>query len=262
MSSMSEIVPPQVVAVGSVSSIHTFGSDHVIKRCPPASNEFARQAFDIEVRAYERLGNHGRIAVVSNVTSEGIVLERGECLRKKIQSLESGKIPLRTRLRWAQEASEGLCYIHSKGIIHADVGCHNLLLDQSGHIRFIDFAGSGIYDEPPLVCYEWCASRGDSATTEKTDIFAFGSTLFEIESGHVPYHELCETMEIFQALRAAEQRFATRECPNMENLLFRHVITQCWDGSYSCMSEVEKDLRGLGGVDGDDNQSPAWEIAS
>ncbi|KAI3058789.1 hypothetical protein CBS147353_10651 [Aspergillus niger] len=259
---MSEIAPSQIVAVGSVSSIHAFDSNHVIKRSPPSSNEFARQAFDIEVRAYERLGNHRRIAVLSDVTSEGIVLERGECLRKLIQSSELGEITMRTRLRWAQEASEGLCYIHSKGIIHADIGCHNLLLDRSGHIRFIDFAGSGIDDEPPMVCYEWCASRGDSATTEKTDIFAFGSTLFEIESGHVPYHELCETMDIFQALRVAEQRFATGEYPNMDNFLFRHIITKCWDGTYSCMFDVEKDLRSLELADDDDNQCPAWEIAS
>ncbi|OJJ65838.1 hypothetical protein ASPBRDRAFT_60243 [Aspergillus brasiliensis CBS 101740] len=197
---MSEIVPSQFVAVGSVSSIHIFDSNHVIKRSPPSSDKFARRAFDIEVRAYERLGNHRRIAVLSDVTSEGII----------IQSPESGKITMCTRLRWAQEASEGLCRIHSKGIIHADVGCHNLLLDQSGHIRFIDFAGSGIDDEPPMV------------TNSKTDIFAFGSTLFEIESGHVLYHELCETMEIFHALREAEQRFVAGEYPNMENLLFRH----------------------------------------
>lgn len=257
MSPTSEIVPPQVVAVGTVSSIHTSGNDHVIKRCPPSSNRFARQAFDIEVRAYKRLGGHRRIAVLSRVTIEGLVLERGECLRKKIQSLEPGKITLRTRLRWAQEAAEGLSYIHSTGIIHADVGCHNLLLDQSGHIRFIDFAGSGIDDEPALVCYEWCASLGDSATTDKTDIFAFGSTLFEIESGHVPYHELCETMEMFQLLREAEQCFAAGEYPNMGNFLLRHVITRCWDGAYSCMSEVEEDLRSLRVADDDDNPSPA-----
>jgi serine/threonine protein kinase len=255
MSSISETVPPQVVAVGSVSSIHTFGNYHVIKR--PTSDEFARQAFDIEVRAYERLGDHHRIAVLSSVTNEGIVLERGECLRKIIQRPESGKITMRTRLRWAQEASEGLSYIHSKRIIHADVGCHNLILDRFDHIRFIDFAGSGIDDEPPLVSYEWCASRGDPATTEKTDIFAFGSTLFEIESGNVPYHQFCETMEIFEALRAAEQRFTAGEYPAMENLLFRHVITKCWDGTYSSMFEVEKDLRSLDVVGDDNNQPPA-----
>jgi serine/threonine protein kinase len=258
MSSISEIVS-QVVAVGTVSSIHTFGSDYVIKRSPPPSNEFARQAFDIEVRAYKRLGDHPRIAVLSRVINDGIVLERGECLRKVIQRPESEKITMRTRLRWAQEASEGLSYIHSKGIIHADVGCHNLILDRLGHIRFIDFAGSGIDDEPSLVNYEWCASRGDTATTEKTDIFAFGSTLFEIESGSVPYHQFRETMDIFKALRAAELHFAAGEYPEMENLLFRHVITKCWDGTYTCMFEVEHDLCCLKVVDDNNNRSPAWE---
>lgn len=260
MSPISEIVPTEVVAVGSVSSIHAFDSNHVIKRCPPSSNEFARQAFDIEVRAYERLGDHRRIAVLSRTTNEGLVLERGECLRKKIQSLELEKIPLRTRLRWAQEAAEDLRYIHGKGIIHADVGCHNLLLDRSGHIRFIDFAGSGIDEEPPLVCYEWCAYRAGSAISVETDIFAFGSTLFEIESGRTPYHELWETMEMFELIRVAEQRFATRQYPDVGNFILRHVITRCWDGTYSSMYEVEEDLRSLRLAE--DNPSSALEIAS
>lgn len=255
---MSESTFSQVVAVGSVSAIYAFGSNHVIKRRPPSGNESDRQAFDIEVRVYERLGYHNRIAVLRKVSNEGLVLERGECLRKKIQGLGSGKASLRTRLNWAKEAAEGLRYIHSKAIIHADVGCHNLLLDPSGHIRFIDFAGSGIDEEPPLVCYEWCAYRGGSAITIETDIFAFGSTLFEIESGHMPYYELCGTMDTFELMRAAEQRFATKQYPDMGNFLLRHVITRCWDGTYSCMREVEEDIHRVA----TDNLYPTYGIAS
>ncbi|KAL3479402.1 kinase-like domain-containing protein [Aspergillus californicus] len=163
----------------------------------------------------------------------------------------------RTRLRLVQEAAEGLCYIHSRGIIHADVGCHNLLLDKSDHIRFIDFAGSGIDNEPPLICYEWCAYRGGSAITVETDIFAFGPVLFEIESGNMPYHELLGAMEMFELIITAEQRFATREYPEMRSFLLRHVIKGCWDGTYSCMSAVEEDLRRLSVADDDDGLSPA-----
>ncbi|RDW57839.1 Serine kinase HT1 [Aspergillus mulundensis] len=244
---MPELGPTQeIVAIGTVSSIYTFGSSHVIKRRPPPSNEFAQQAFDIEVRAYKRLGAHRRIAVLSGVTNEGLILERGECLRTIIQSHNPGTITQHTRLRWAQEAAEGLRYIHSKRIIHADVGCHNLLLDRSGHIRFIDFAGSGIDDEPPLVCYEWCACAGGSAVSVRTDIFAFGSLLFEIEAGRVPFHEISGTMEMFELMRTAERRFAAREYPNVEHFLLRHVITRCWDAAYSCMDEVVEDLCRLG----------------
>lgn len=254
----SEIVPTQVIVIGSVSPAHAFGRDHVIKRCPPSTNRFSRQAFDIEVGAYKRLGEHRRISVLRDITNEGLVSGRGECLRKKIQSLELGKIPLCTRLPWARDAAEGLCYIHSKGIIHADVGCHNLILDRTGHIRFIDFAGSGIDEEAPLVCYEWYAYRSGSAIGVKTDIFAFGSMLFEIESGFVPYHELCGTMEMFDLMRVVERRFAMREYPYLGDFLLGPIIVRCWDRDYSCMHEVEAHLRGLSVIE--DNPSPAAEI--
>ena len=96
-------------------------------------------------------------------------------------------------------------HIHGKNIVHADVGSHNLLLDGSGHIKYIDFAGSGIDGEPALVCYEWCSFRPTPSSMPdiQTDIFAFGSMLFEIESGNLPYQELEEIGE-FDRMKQAE----------------------------------------------------------
>jgi serine/threonine protein kinase len=98
------------------------------------------------------------------------------------------------KLQWALEAADGLAYIHSKGVVHADVGCHNIIVDNASHVKFIDFAGSGIDGEAPLVCYEWCSFEPGNEIGIGTDIFAFGSTLFELESGRVPYSELEGTL--------------------------------------------------------------------
>ncbi|KAL2819267.1 hypothetical protein BDW59DRAFT_165130 [Aspergillus cavernicola] len=63
-----------------------------------ASDDFALRAFNIEIRAYERLCGYARTATLKDVTDEGLVLERGEFLRQKLQSLEPDMIPLQTRL--------------------------------------------------------------------------------------------------------------------------------------------------------------------
>ncbi|KAL2869611.1 putative serine-threonine protein kinase [Aspergillus lucknowensis] len=206
------------LAAGTVSAVKIFGNDHVFKVRPTPSNNFARKAFDIEVRAYERLCGHPRIATLREITDDGIVLEWGECLRQNLQTLEPGEIEMHTRLRLAREAAEGLCHIHPMRIIHAD-----------SH-KIYRFAGSGIDGEPPWVCYEWFAYRPGSSPNVETDIFAFGSTLFEIESGHVPYHEL------------AEELFSAKEYPNVENLILGDIITRCWDGDYCSINEVGKHL--------------------
>ncbi|KAJ5208403.1 hypothetical protein N7449_002782 [Penicillium cf. viridicatum] len=140
------------IAAGTVSVIHAVDENTVIKIRP--SGDFERQAYNIKIRSYERLGLHERIASYE-VTEEGLLLECGTCLRGVLWSVSESAIPWAMKLQWALEAADGLTYIHSKGIIHADVGCHNVIVDNASHIKFIDFAGSGIDGEAPLVCYEW-----------------------------------------------------------------------------------------------------------
>ncbi|RAK97423.1 kinase-like protein [Aspergillus ibericus CBS 121593] len=232
---------------GEQSILVAIDSHSVIKRRPGPSDDFACQAYNIEVRAYGRLGDHPRIASLREVTDDGIVLERGECLRQKIQS-NASQTAMQTKLRWAQEAAEGLRYIHMKNIIHADVGCHNLILDQSGHIKFIDFAGSGIDGEVATVCYEWCSYQPGSEPDVRTDIFAFGSTLYEIETGEKPYHELEKTLNAGNLMRRVEQLFAMGEYPRVDTLVLGDVILRCWNGDYSVMDQVVRDLDVLPGA--------------
>ena len=243
-----------IIAVGTTGLIYALDNAHVLKRCPPVSDPFIHQAFTIELRAYNQLGQHPRIATVHETTEKAIVLERGECLRRRLQrQSESEPIPLRTKLQWAKEAAEGLCYIHERGIIQGDVGCHNLILTQSG-IKYIEFAGSGINNEPALVAYEWCSYRPDptqhpdAAASIRTDIFAFGSALFEIEAGCVPYHELQATLDIYPLMRRVEGLFGARQYPDLEGLVLGGVIRGCWDGRYERMEVIIGDIAGC--VDG------------
>ncbi|KAL4922036.1 hypothetical protein BDW62DRAFT_197272 [Aspergillus aurantiobrunneus] len=103
---------PTTVAVATVGVVYAVNDNYVVKRRLESSHDFARQAFSSELQAYERLGNHPRIAIVRETTGKSIVLERGECLRWRFQSQTHEAIALRTRLRWAQEAADGLRYVH------------------------------------------------------------------------------------------------------------------------------------------------------
>lgn len=40
---------------------------------------------------------------------------------------------------YAAELLIGINYLHSKGIIHRDIKPENVLLDQSGHVKLVDF---------------------------------------------------------------------------------------------------------------------------
>lgn len=227
------------LAAGTVGKIYAIDEHHVIK--VPLSGEFERRAYDREIRTYTRLGNHERIAHFE-VQEEGLQLERGICLRDFLQSPNGSSIPLDSKLQWAQEAADGLAYIHSKGIVHADVGCHNMILDKFGHVKFIDFAGSGIDGEAPLVCYEWCSFQPTSEINFSTDIFALGSMLFEIDSGKVPYSELAKDLEMGTLVQIVERLFSDNQFPPVEKLTLGNIISGCWFGKYSSMLEVQKEV--------------------
>jgi serine/threonine protein kinase len=228
------------IAAGTVSVIYAVDENIVIK-IRPSSGGFERQAYDIEIRSYERLGYHERIATCE-VTEEGLLLERGTCLRGMLQSVSKSAIPWAMKLQWALEAADGLAYIHTKGIIHADVGCHNIIVDNASHVKFIDFAGSGIDGEAPLVCYEWCSFQPGNEIGICTDIFAFGSMLFELETERVPYNELERTLEMGKLVTVVERLFSQQKFPSVEALAFGSVISGCWNGKYTSMDEVHRDI--------------------
>lgn len=227
------------IAAGTVGVVYAVDESHVIKVRP--RGDFERHAYDIEVRAYARLGRHERIVLCED-TGEGLQLERGTCLRSMLQTVSGPPISLTTKLRWAQEAAEGLAYIHSKGIVHADVGCHNIIVDNASHVKYIDFAGSGIDGEAPLVCYEWCSFQPGNEIGACTDIFAFGSMLFELETGRVPYNELERTLEMGKLVATVERLFSEKKFPSVEMLVLGSIISGCWNGKYMSMDEVHQDI--------------------
>lgn len=228
------------IAAGTVSAIHAADENTVIK-IRPSSGDFELQAYNIEVRCYEKLGYHKRIASFE-VTEEGLLLERGTCLRGMLRSASESPIPWAMKIQWALEAADGLSYIHSKGIIHADVGCHNLIVNNASHIKFIDFAGSGIDGEAPLVCYEWCSFQPGSEFGIGTDIFAFGSTLFELETDRVPYSELQNSFPMGRLVGVVEGLFSRREFPPVDTLALGPIISDCWNNKYNSMEEVRRDV--------------------
>lgn len=237
---MSQNSPPphirSFLTAGTTGVVYAIDENHVIK-VPLRDGDFERDAYEIEVRAYTRLGRHERIVPCEN-TREGLQMERGTCLHGILQSNSEPPIPLTTKLRWAQEAAEGLAYIHSKGIIHADVGCHNIIVDKAGHVKYIDFAGSSIDGEAALVCYEWCSYQPGNEIGVGTDIFAFGSMLFEIETGRVPFHELGRTLDMGLLVRTVDRLFCEGRFPLVDMLFLGSVVSGCWNGRYLSMDDV------------------------
>ncbi|PYH96917.1 kinase-like protein [Aspergillus ellipticus CBS 707.79] len=130
-----------------------------------------------EKRIYERLGTHpfilryyGEYSPKENGLPRGLVFP----------------------YLWPLQAAEAIRYIHSKGVVHSDIGCHNFLVQDDGSLALADFGGSGIDDTRAVVSYSTRYARPcveDDESREVDDLYALGTVIYEISVGYQLYPE-------------------------------------------------------------------------
>jgi len=167
-------------------------------------------------------------------------------LRKRLRELYAeGKLPSQGLMRkWSRQAIEGLQYLHQRDILQGDIGCHNLLLDKNDDLKYCDFAGSSIDGQEAWVCYETRSQRpyayasSQDETNIPSEIFALGTTLYEISTTRPPYsdHDEAAITEFFQG----------DIFPDVRSLELGNIILKCWRGIYATVDEVSRDLDRLG----------------
>jgi len=160
--------------------------------------------FEQEARAAAAL-NHPNILAVYQMATEGNLsymvteLLDGETLRER---LRHGGNPLRKAIDYAVQIAHGLAAAHDKGITHRDLKPENLFVTKDGRVKILDFglakltqpretseveATVGLATEPGVVMgtvgYMSPEQVRGKVIDHRTDIFAFGTVLYEMVTG-------------------------------------------------------------------------------
>jgi serine/threonine protein kinase len=221
----------EFLAIGKSGIVYGIDEGKILKEYHGEEKEI-----EVERRAFARLGSHANIVRYLGATGKGsIVLERGQPLRTVNQQTGADQILLDRKLRWLSGAAEGMRYMHQNGIIHADVGCHNMILVQDC-LKIIDFEGCSIDGEEATSCYEWFSYQESTpAISQKTDIFAYGCAVYEIMTGRPPHHELATSDD---RRRLVKRLYAENRFPKVTDLPLGELMQGCWHGTFNSMSEV------------------------
>lgn len=209
--------------------------DAVVKFCRPSESHFLQR----EKLVYERLGrDHSGIIRYFGSLENAILLEFAShtSIRQYFTRQDPQKVPLDLKLRWIEQVFDAVRFIHSKRVFHADISCNNIFLDDDLNVKLGDFAGSVIDDLPPLICYETSHELPGESISTKTELFALGSTIYEVMTGSKPYKDLSD--------RKVSAAFSEGRYPSLESVsAFRNTVMKCWTRGYATVEEALKDVK-------------------
>lgn len=161
--------------------------------------------FELEARAASAL-NHPNIPAIHEIGSSGsahyIAIEfiEGQTLRER---LTQDRLNQREVLDIAIQTAGALAAAHAAGIVHQDIKPENIMLSADGYAKVLDFGlakfverqGSATHTdepEPPgivmgSVSYMSPEQARGLAVDARTDIFSFGTVMYEMTAGRVPF---------------------------------------------------------------------------
>ncbi|GAB0139221.1 hypothetical protein EsDP_00007434 [Epichloe bromicola] len=145
-------------------------------------------------------------------------------------------VSLQILLRWAEQIARGVIFLHKKNVLHGDLSCNNIFIDADLNARIGDFAGSSIDGLPFLTVYETShALPGDTSVSIKRELFALGSTLYELMTGYTPFHDKDRS--------DVERLFSQDQFPSLNDVpVLGQVILRCWKGQYNVAADVWNDI--------------------
>ena len=202
------------------------GRDVAVKVLPDTftAHPEAVQRFEQEARAAGALNHPGLVTIFDVGTTDGapyIVMEllEGKTLRDAIGDLNPVALPLRKANDYATQIAEALSVAHEKGIIHRDLKPENIFITSEGRVKILDFGLAKLVADATdangrLKTGRHLTSAGIAVGTpgymspeqaraqpidHRTDIFSFGSVLYEMLSGR-PAFDGYSAVEIMHAV--------------------------------------------------------------
>ncbi|TRZ91906.1 serine/threonine protein kinase [bacterium] len=202
-------------------------------------NEKAIERFKNELKIARKI-THRNICRMHDLGEEGfihyITMEHvaGEDLKRFIRragTLSSGKA-----IDIAKQVCEGLAEAHRQGVIHRDLKPQNIMIDQDGNAKIMDFGiarfvdtdrmtGSGVMIGTPEYMSPEQAELKD--VDKRADIYSLGIVLYEMVSGRVPFDG--ETPLSIAMKHKTEKPRNVREWNTQVSAELAAVISKCME---------------------------------
>jgi type II secretion system protein E len=176
------------------------GGEVALKILPPTMADRSTVArFHREGVAQSKLKHPNIIEVYEAESKDGchyIAMEfaRGKTLRAMVK--QSGHLGFKKALEISAQACDALDYAHGLGFVHRDIKSDNIMVTGSGQVKLMDFGlvritGATIVTQSGVVVgtpeYMSPEQISGEEIDERTDIYSFGITMYEMLTGKLPF---------------------------------------------------------------------------
>jgi hypothetical protein len=160
-------------------------------------------------------------------------------------------VPFSERIDWCIQAAKGICWLHGSKILHRDIKPNNLLFDSHNKVKVTDFGlsqaiGGGIHYEEsrgtPLYMAPEVLSPGSAPISQKSDVYSFAITLWEILTGKDSEPENATPLSFIKGVLSGVRP----EIPESWSNSLKSLIAQMWDDNPENRPDFQDIIRLLG----------------
>jgi serine/threonine protein kinase len=204
---------------------------------PGQSEKDSRRDLTTEIEIYRKLGRHPRLVAIVGWNLQTCELTMEYMPNGNLQAylvVHNDTVTEAQRLRWVQEAAEGVQLLHDADILHCDINPKNILLDVYLGLKIADFGGSSLAGSKPSACSGPRFSLPDRCwrdpPTVQDDLFALGTTIYFIMTCQLPFPELSED--------EVEENYRNRNFPDVSRIVSGQFIKRCWTSQIASAREI------------------------
>ncbi|HEY7214762.1 MAG TPA: protein kinase, partial [Thermoanaerobaculia bacterium] len=230
-------------------------------------NPEALARFKREAQAVAALSHPNVLALFDYGESDGTVfavmeLLDGETLRAR---LTSGPLPQRKAVEYAVQIARGLAAAHERGIVHRDLKPENVFLTRDGQVKILDFGlarlatvesdGGETFSPTPSLPTRPGIVMGTpgymspeqvrgQGTDPRSDLFAFGTILYEMLAGRRAFRGDTAAEAMTAALREEPPELPASVPPTLDRLV-RHCLEKDREQRFQSARDLAFDLEAI-----------------
>jgi serine/threonine protein kinase len=231
-----------------------------------ATTEDQRRRFQQEAQTASSLNHPQILAVYEAGTEDG----QQYLITEYVDGVTLGDWARRVRpsVRQTIEVMAGvadaLACAHDAGIVHRDIKPDNVLISKQGHAKLTDFGVAKLLESPSVddegtrtgtllgavvgtVPYMSPEQANGAAIDRRSDIFSFGTVLYELVAGQRPFTGAAHADVLHAILHASPKPLAELrpDAPHELSLVVEKALEKDPADRYQSMREVVVDLRRL-----------------